>query len=396
MKVFKLVIVMFFLLVGCSNEVIDEDLIIESVNAVESKSVLIFSTFDEISLPENVSVILSDGTVKTVLVTWQPEVFDTLGSLTMRGVLDLPETLANPQQLEASMSIEVQPRTVLGMLNYYDHFSILEMAIYEASLDTILGLEGPFTLFAPNDEAFETFFELLDLDLETFLLREDLDTFLLYHVLAGNYSQNVLIATVPSDLVTLEGSLLNVRLQGIHLELNQSSQIKSNIRAENGWIHETDRVLINQTLVEEIIDDFFGDDFIEAFLDLLLESDLPLDILLSGSLTVFIPNEEAFDQFLELLETDFETFIMMEGAIDLLSYHVFAGSFLADQLYNDAPINIRNIRGDLLRIDVVDDRLMIKDAFVLSTETLGSVGLIHVIDRVLIPLELEEAWFKEE
>ncbi len=395
MKKLGLIFLFVLLLYGCNFNG-ETDLSIESVESHSSLEGMIYSEAKDLDLPTHVSVTLSDGSIISVPVQWEDKVFDTLGSTTLVGDLELNDTVSNPQQLHATISINVISRLIIDMLEIKGNYSTLVLALQASELDRVLSLEGPYTLFAPTDEAFETLLTILDINLENFLERDDLEAILLYHLLTGNYSENVLIAAVPGTLTTLEGATIDVRLQGARVEINQSSVVQESIQAKNGWIHKVDRVLVSQSTVDSVIDDIFGNDVLEMFLDVLLESGLPLDILLTGSATVFVPNEDAFTRLLEDLDVDIEGFIMLDGAVELLSYHIFAGSYLADQLYNDAPINIRNIRGDLLRVEVVEGNLMIKDIQVQSTETFGEFGLVHIIDGVLIPPHLQEAWFPND
>lgn len=386
-------VVALFTLYACTNE--DDQITVQSVESLSPIEANINTSIETLSLPDSVEITLSDGSTLDVNVIWETGVLDQAGNTLLEGDLELPEEILNTQNLKATISVTVLPKTLLETLEALDDYQILYDAIIASELDRILGLEGPFTLFAPNDQAFNDFMNVLGITVDELLERDDLEELLLYHVLAGNYSENVLIATVPGNITTLEGSQIDVRLRSARVELNQSSLVEDSLQVKNGYLHKVNRVLISQTVVDSVIDDLFDDDLIAMFLDLLSEADIPLDLLLTGSVTVFLPNEEAFAELVERLDIEADDLLLLEGLADLLLYHVFAGRYLADQLYNDAPINIRNIRGDLLRVDVVDDTLMILDATVLSTETFGDFGLIHIIDRVLIPEELNEEWFNQ-
>ncbi len=383
-----------FIVVACNGS--NEDNTVESVEQVSGIEAQLNAQINALALPDRVSVVLRDGRSIDVSVTWPTGVLDRAGEQTIEGELNLPEDVLNPAGLKARVLVSVIPNTLLDTLASLEDYSVLYAAILTSELDRILALDGPFTLFAPNNQAFEDFFSILGITQAEFLLREDLDEFLLYHILAGNYSENVLIASVPGSVMTLEGSELSLRLRSARIELNQSSLVEDTLAVKNGIIHQVNRVLVSQTVADSVIGDLFDDDLLEMLFELLQDVDIPLDVLLTGSVTVFLPNEEAFNALMDDLDLDEEAFMVLDDLAELLSYHIFAGQYLADQLYNDAPINIRNISGDLLRVDVVDNQLMILDATVLSTETLGDFGLIHVIDRVLIPESLRARWFDQE
>lgn len=118
-------------------------------------------------------------------------------------------------------------------------FKTLVKAVQEAGLvDTLKG-KGPFTVFAPTDEAFA---KLPPATLEALLKdKEKLAQILTYHVVAGN----VKAADVkPGEVKTVEGQSLKVRIQGGTVMVNNAKVIKTDIIASNGVIHVIDTVVL--------------------------------------------------------------------------------------------------------------------------------------------------------
>ncbi|RSK25764.1 fasciclin domain-containing protein [Bacillus sp. HMF5848] len=119
-------------------------------------------------------------------------------------------------------------------------FNTLAAALEKAGLVETLKEEGPFTVFAPTDEAFEKLLKQLDITAEELLAREDLKDILLYHVVPGKVMSNELkdgmkVKTLAKEKVTI--SLDPIRV-------NKANVVKPDIEASNGVIHVIDEVLL--------------------------------------------------------------------------------------------------------------------------------------------------------
>lgn len=120
-------------------------------------------------------------------------------------------------------------------------FETLTAALEAAGLvDTLKG-EGPFTVFAPTDEAFA---EVPSETLENLLEPENqvqLTEILLYHVVAGE----VFSSDLESGMVkTVNGEKVKVEVGDRGVRVDDATVVKADIEADNGVIHVIDRVLI--------------------------------------------------------------------------------------------------------------------------------------------------------
>lgn len=121
-------------------------------------------------------------------------------------------------------------------------FKTLSTALEAAGLTDALKGAGPFTVFAPTDGAFAK----LPRGLVNILLQPDskdkLTAILMYHVLPAR----VTAAEIPqlSSAKTLNGELLQIKVNQNHVQVNQSSVISADILCSNGIIHVIDSVLI--------------------------------------------------------------------------------------------------------------------------------------------------------
>lgn len=122
-------------------------------------------------------------------------------------------------------------------------FTTLVTAVRAAGLEDALSGEGPFTVFAPTDEAFA---KLPEGTIESLLAQpEKLKKVLLYHVVSGS----VMAADVVKlkGAPTLEGQEVAITT-GKGVMINDANVIKADIAARNGVVHVIDTVLIPENL----------------------------------------------------------------------------------------------------------------------------------------------------
>ena len=144
-----------------------------------------------------------------------------------------------------------------------EHFSTLATAVQAAGLVKTLRGTGPFTVFAPTNEAFAKLPEGTVQSLLEPANRQQLVDILTYHVVAGR----VLAADVVklSEAATLQGSNLPIEVRGNQVYVGNAQVLETNIQANNGVIHVIDSVLLPTDGVPKddnasrIVYDFQGD-----------------------------------------------------------------------------------------------------------------------------------------
>lgn len=135
------------------------------------------------------------------------------------------------------------PPTVVDIAQQNELFSILVLAVVKADLVGTLSGKGPFTVFAPTNDAFKALFTTLNVSGIDALSKEALTPILLAHVVSGNIQSGDLItATVP----TLNAAKsLNVVVSGSSVTIDGSVHvIKADIQAKNGVVHVIDKVIV--------------------------------------------------------------------------------------------------------------------------------------------------------
>lgn len=119
-------------------------------------------------------------------------------------------------------------------------FSILVDAVKKAELVDALSAEGPFTVFAPTNEAFQSLFSQLGVSGIEDLSAEQLTPILTYHVVAGKVMSADLSNT---SVATLNGQKIKVDLTD-GVKINESKVVAADVEGKNGVIHVIDRVLL--------------------------------------------------------------------------------------------------------------------------------------------------------
>lgn len=122
-----------------------------------------------------------------------------------------------------------------------ESFKTLTAALKAAGLDQALASEGPYTVFAPTDEAFAA---LPEGTLEELLKPENKDVLvkiLTYHVVPG---QNTSETLKPGETKTLEGTPVEVKVTASGVMVNDANVVKADVQASNGVIHVIDKVIL--------------------------------------------------------------------------------------------------------------------------------------------------------
>lgn len=120
------------------------------------------------------------------------------------------------------------------------NFTTLARALEAAGLVETLKGDGPFTVFAPTDEAFAA---LPAGTLDSLLAdRDQLTKVLTYHVVAGKVTSDQVASL--SEATTVEGSALSIKVENGRVMVGDATVTTADVEATNGVIHVIDRVLI--------------------------------------------------------------------------------------------------------------------------------------------------------
>ncbi len=258
-------------------------------------------------------------------------------------------------------------------------FKTLAAALTKADLIEILKGKGPFTVFAPTDEAFA---KLPKGTVESLLKPENKDKLidiLTFHVIADDLNSGKVLENTSLDM--LNGQ--RVKVDAKQGRIGSAKIIQTDIDCTNGVIHVIDEVILpaSQTILETAQS---AGSF--TILAAAIEAAGLVDALSGDAdLTVFAPTDDAFAK---LPAGTVETLLKPENLDTLRSillYHVVEG-----RVYSDDAINAKSamtLQGTKLKIKHNKKGVMINNAKVTGADIDATNGVIHVIDTVILPSE---------
>jgi uncharacterized surface protein with fasciclin (FAS1) repeats len=279
-------------------------------------------------------------------------------------------------------------------------FTTLVAAVEAAGLvDTLKG-EGPFTVFAPTDEAFAALpKETLDA-----LLADpsgDLTQILLYHVVPGK----VMAADVTDGLeaATVQGSTVKFTIADGKVMINDATIVTTDIETSNGVIHVIDAVILPPSgeaaaapaaeaapaaaELADIVDTAVSAGSFNTLVAAVQAAGLVDTLKGEGPFTVFAPTDDAFaaipKETLDALLAD-----PSGDLTQILLYHVVPGKVMAADVTDG--LEATTAQGSTVKFTVADGVVKINDATIVTTDIETSNGVIHVIDAVILPPAAEE------
>jgi transforming growth factor-beta-induced protein len=243
--------------------------------------------------------------------------------------------------------------SVFGIVRTLPNTSILEQAIRNAGLRDALRGDGPFTLFAPTNAAFEKLLTELNITAEALLADKALLTKVLtYHVLPAR----VLARDVQDDATaaTLQGESLrfDVTTEGKRRQITltdtngrTSKVVFANLHARNGVVHLIDRVVLPKVdappppppPTQNIVEIAQGNPDFSILVEAVVAAELAGTLSGAGPFTVFAPTNAAFAKLLEELKVTKEALLADKALLtQVLTYHVLAGQVLAADIKDNA------------------------------------------------------------
>lgn len=265
-------------------------------------------------------------------------------------------------------------------------FKTLAAALKAGELIETLKSDGPFTVFAPTDDAFG---KLPKGTVETLLKPENRDQLvgiLTYHVVKGSVPSTEVVKLDSTN--TVNGAAVAISQKDGSVLVNSAKVVTADIQCSNGIIHVIDEVILPPKPAAEKSHDgvSLSIEGVGTFKTLFAAIDaagLKETLSTKGPFTVFAPTDEAFaalpeGTLAELLKPENKAKLA-----SILTYHVVAGTVKAeDVLKLDSA---KTVNGQEVSIKVADGEVHVGGARVLKTDVDCNVGLIHAIDKVLLP-----------
>ena len=280
---------------------------------------------------------------------------------------------------------QAEPKDIVDTAVGAGSFKTLVAAVKAAGLVETLKGKGPFTVFAPTDEAFAKLPAGTVEDLLKPANKDKLTAVLTYHVVSGK----VMAADVVNldSAKTVQGGTLPVKVEGDAVHVGTAKVVKTDIQCSNGVIHVIDSVLLppaaDASTAKDIVDTAVSAGSFKTLVAAVKAAGLVETLKGEGPFTVFAPTDAAFAKLpagtlADLLKPE------NKGKLTgILTYHVVAGKVLAADVVN--VDSAKTVNGKPLPVKVEGDSVFVGTAKVVKTDIQCSNGVIHVIDAVLLP-----------
>jgi transforming growth factor-beta-induced protein len=248
-------------------------------------------------------------------------------------------------------------------------FSQLAAALTKAGLvDTLKG-DGPFTVFAPTDDAFDAFEEENPGVLAS-LSKEQLTGILTYHVVAG---AAVASSALKDEQVflTVSGSPVLIDTTG-GVKVSDAKVTTADVKASNGVIHVIDKIILPPA--DDIVATAVAAGDFTKLAGALTDAGLVETLKGKGPFTVFAPTDAAFEKLAAVPTGD--------ALKNVLLYHVVSGAVGSGDLSAGSVSTLLDGK-DLT--NSLTGGVKINDSTVTTANIITKNGVIHVIDTVLVP-----------
>ena len=275
--------------------------------------------------------------------------------------------------------------TIADIASSDENFSTLLAVVQKADLVSVLAGDGLLTVFAPTNDAFAA--SGLDQAALDALSATDAARIINYHAVSGTVLSSSLAAGIVNTVAELSlvvGTDGGVTLNGGNTVAGGATVTTADVTADNGVVHVIDRVLLPPTVAD--LTRYAGLTELGAAVE---AAGLTETLSGDGPFTVFAPTNDAFPDDTAGL-----------NITQILTYHVLPGSAASDQVTSgnvDTLATQSFGEGDAatsvnldLFIDTTAGVRLNNTADVVIADVRGTNGIVHVIDGVLLPLNIAE------
>jgi uncharacterized surface protein with fasciclin (FAS1) repeats len=277
-------------------------------------------------------------------------------------------------------TVPVADGTIVETAVAAGNFKTLVAAVQAAELVDTLNGKGPFTVFAPTDEAFA---KLPKGTLEMLLKPENkakLAAILTYHVVPGSVKAADVVKL--KNAATVQGQRVDIKVDGGKVMVDGANVVATDVACSNGVIHVIDTVIlpVDGTIVDVAAKNGSFNTLVAA----VKAAGLVETLSGKGPFTVLAPTDAAFAK---LPAGTLEMLLKPENKkqlVDILTYHVVPGvAAYSDQVVKMSQVP--TVLGTPITVTVTEGKVRLNDSNVVATDVEASNGVIHVVDTVILP-----------
>lgn len=265
-----------------------------------------------------------------------------------------------------------------------ENFSGLSRIMKDTDVTAYLEGDGPFTVFAPRNEAVNNLPPSVKLPdgIKPDSMKEMLGEVLKYHVLTTGISSSDLQA--EQEVEAAAGGKLFITAEDGEIRINDTATVtNADIGASNGVIHTIDQLLLPDKY-QDVVGIISKRYMLQTLEEAVGQAELT-ETLKTGDgegFTVFAPSDSAFED----IDLSALTQQQLQG---VLRYHVLPNKVLSGDL--SASQSVETVNGEMLDIAVSGEGTVLvtdksgNEYRVTTADLEGANGVVHIIDGVLIP-----------
>ncbi len=282
---------------------------------------------------------------------------------------------------------EVKVRTIVDVAASNPDLSTLVVALKRTGLDVVLANpSSSFTVFAPKNAAFAALLTELGVMSLNDIPTETLKKVLLYHVKAGKSAASMISTGYYSTSANgpVVDSFLSLYVDMTETKINGRAKItQTDVMADNGVIHVIDKVLLPMSIVDHAVANPMFTSLVAALTKANLVTALADP---TKTYTVFAPRNDAFAALFTALGVTLND-LSAATLSPILLYHVVNGYVPAAAVAAGYVPTLSTAFGKSvsLQISTTDGVKLNNTSKVIATDVVATNGIIHVIDKVLLP-----------
>lgn len=287
----------------------------------------------------------------------------------------------------------VTPPTIVETAIASPNLSTLVAALQRADLVSALNAPGQnFTVLAPTNEAFNKLLQALGVSRLEDIPVDVLAQVLRNHVVSGVAKSTDLSTGYVNTLATFRGtndpiSLFVNTASGVRFN-NTANVTTADVEASNGVVHIIDAVILPPTVVNHALNNPNFSVLVQALTRSDLGVDYPSVLSGDGPFTVFAPTNAAFTALLQELGAASLNDIPAATLNAVLQYHVVNGANVRSTSLTEGQ-SVTTFQGGSFTIGLTGGPKITdaqgRVANIIATDVQGSNGVIHAIDKVILP-----------
>jgi uncharacterized surface protein with fasciclin (FAS1) repeats len=290
----------------------------------------------------------------------------------------------------------VPTNTITDVVVNTSSYSVLKEAVVKAGLSSTLSGTGPFTVFAPDNTAFSA--AGITSATVAALPAADLSALLLYHTIGSKIPAAGVPAGPNAKVITAGGDSVFVTSKASGVYVNGIKVAQADIAADNGVIHRLSKAL-NKPFGNIVATAQAPGSGLDSLVKAIVRANNApggdpnlINTLSTATITVFAPTNAAFTQLLSALSINDINNIPVATLLAVLRYHVVGGRAFSSDLANgnltmlaggSTTVNLTNGTGGGPTIKGNGNGSSLSN--IVATNIMSRNGVVHVIDRVLLP-----------